>query len=393
MRRPHRQMGRPPSGGGGIPSAQPMPPRLRRLADATEPRPRPGVGPQGRRGAAPGLEGFTLVEVLSALAIAMVLAGLCTAALMQIRTMVKRSQLRIALHQRAEALHTRLDALFGSLLGSGPLVADMTAGTPRLRLLAMTSKQDNWDWDWGGSSMSLDTSDVRWQLLDWVGAEGRLYAAESSAVRSFSQYDTPLRNPAKPAIDFNVGNARFLNLPQPRRALESAPGTAAATWAEATRALDANQLFPDVSGTPSYPDTPYRSLAGANPDLGDWGDLLARRVPIADGVTDLRLEVVPVDGRAAAQRFAAGTAQFRNWPGVWLDADLAAGHGRRSGTATEALDGPIGQRPRLVRLRLILEERLRPVDPAVPDSDETRIQQVFIFSFLLPGQAGPPSGP
>lgn len=339
-----------------------------------------------------GSRGFTLVEVLASLAIAMLLAGVCTAALIQIRTMVKRSQLRIALHQRAEALHTRFDNLFGALLHSGPLVVDMAAA-PRLRLLAMTGKLDNWDWSWRAGAMSLDTSDVRWQLLDWVGAERRLYAAESSPVRTFSQYNTDLRNPARPAINFLAGNARFLNLPQPRRSLELAPGTPAASWADATRALDGNLLFPDLGGGQAYPDSPYGTLAGANPDRGDWGDLLVRRVPIAEGVSDLRLAVVAVDGRVPVQTFASGTAAFRNWPGAWLDGDLAAGHGRRSGTAGDALAGPIGQRPRLLRLRLTLEERLRPYDPAVPDDDSTRIQQMFTFSFLLPGPAGPPTRP
>lgn len=335
---------------------------------------------------------FTLVEVLASLAIAMVLAGLCTAALIQIRTMVKRSQLRISLHQRAEALHTRLDNLFGSLLHSGPLVVDMAA-TPRLRLLAMTSKLDNWDWNWRSDSMSLDTSDTRWHLLDWNAAERRLYAAESSSVRTFNQYDTDLKNPAKPAINFLDDNARFLNLPQPRRSLELVPGTPAANWAEATRALDGNMLFPDLAGAHAYPDSPYGTLAGDNPDRGDWGDLLARRMPIAEGVSDLRLTVVAVDGRVPAQTFASGAAAFRNWSGAWLDADLAAAHGLRAGTAADALSGPIGQRPRLVRLRVTLEERLRAYDPAVVDDDSTRIQQVFTFSFLLPGQAGPPTGP
>ena len=335
---------------------------------------------------------FTLVEVLASLAIAMVLAGLCTAALIQIRTMVRRSELRIALHQRAEALHTRLDSLFGSLLNSGPLVVDMAA-TPQLRLLAMTSKLDNWDWSWRSGSMSLDTSDLRWQLLDWNAAERRLYAAESSAVRIFNQYNTDLKNPAKPAINFQTDNARFLNLPQPRRSLELVAGTPAASWADATRALDGNMLFPNVAGAQAYPDSPYGTLAGANPDRGDWGDLLARRVPIAEGVSDLRLAVVAVDGRVPVQTFASGTAAFRNWPGAWLDADLATAHGQRTGTATDALSGPIGQRPRLLRVRMTLEERLRAYDPAVVDDDSTRIQQVFTFSFLLPGQAGPPTGP
>jgi prepilin-type N-terminal cleavage/methylation domain-containing protein len=347
----------------------------------------------------PRRSAFTLIELLAALAIAMILAGLCTTALVQIRNMVQRAQLRIGLHQRAESIHTHLDNIFSSLLHSGPLVVDMVGdgggATPRLRLLAMTAKTDNWDWNWptGSGSMNMDTSDIRWQLVDWNAADRGLYAATSTPSRTFSQYDTSLKNPAKPNIDFLVGNARFINAPQPRRRLEFPVGTAAATWAEATRALDGNMLFPNLAVAPAYPDTPYASLAGNNPDRGDWGDLMAQRAPIATGVTDFRLSFTAVDGRVAERTFDRGTSSFHHYEGAWLDGDLGLVHGATTGTADAALSGPIGRRPRLARVSMTLEERLRPYDPAVVDSDETRIQQTFLFSFLLPGNAGPPTNP
>jgi hypothetical protein len=333
---------------------------------------------------------FTLIEVMTALAIAMVLAGICTTALLQIRTMVKRAQMRIAMHQRAETVFLHLHNQMAAVQQSGALVVDADSAGPRVRLLAMVSKQDNWDWSWpreGGNEskeINRDTSDMRWWLLEWNGdqADQRLYAANSSPVRRFRPTVT-LRNPALTTINFNGRN--FVNLPQPRRSLGSP-----ADWRAATAALDDNQLFPDLTAAATYPDQPRPSLAGVD-DLGDWGDLVAQRGPIASGVTDFRIELVAGDG--VVRGFDRSASAFRAHDGVWLDGSLGSVAGVHSGSSATALAGPIGQRPRLMRVLLTLEERLRPRDPAVPDSDATRLQQTFTFSFLLPGANGPPSGP
>lgn len=336
---------------------------------------------------------FTLIEVMTAVSIAMVLAGVSTTALVQIRSMVKRSQLRIALHQRAETVYLHLQHEFAALQHSGPVVVDATGGSsPSLRVLHLATKLDNWDWNWpreGGNETSSrainrDSSDTRWQLLEWNGAtaDQRLYAATSSASRTFTPAGN-LRNPSLTTINYD-GRA-FLNLPQPRRSF----GTVA-NWAAVTTALDANQLFPDLATAYSYPATPRASLASTD-DLGDWGDLLRQRVPIASGVTDFRMTVVGVDG--VDRTYDGSASAFRVHEGAWLDGSLSQAHAAPGGSLATAMAGPIGQQPRLVRVRMTLEERLLPRDPAVADSDATRIQQTFSFSFLLPGTAGPPTGP
>jgi len=289
--------------------------------------------------------GFTLIEVMSSIAIALFVVGIAYTAFQQCRKLIVRTQARLDMHYRSRFLFERLRADCTSATPNCAMFVQTTARSGSvpgsIALVFGRSVVDDDNWEWGRQS-SGKVSTIRWAQWRWDGPAATLRSGFSSEVREYtlSSLAAPWRETIENKLDYrdNVFNV----VPQPRRTLSTT-----APWST----LDSNGW-----GSPHADD------------YGDGTDLQLQTRPAAQGIIDCALQVVLGDGQALTFDDSAATVQvFR---GVYQDGRI---------DSTLATSEP-AVRPRLVRLRYTMRD------------ERTGLEQDFSFSFDLPALM-PPPGP
>ncbi len=88
--------------------------------------------------------GFTLIELMVSMAIAMALASLAVVAFVQIRSVVRRAEARMALYDSAQAIYVRMNQSFGALMQHCAFIGQ--SDSTGVRLIFMRGKEDAFDW-------------------------------------------------------------------------------------------------------------------------------------------------------------------------------------------------------------------------------------------------------
>ena len=304
--------------------------------------------------------GFTLVELLVSIALAMLLFGAAWTMFAQIQRLVKRTQARLQLHSSAKGIYESMRRDVSALQQDCAfwLRSPGAGGAGTIDLLFMTAVADDQGYRLGGKDNAGDsfiegTTDLVWERWTWTGtADHRLLVARNDTNRSYARRisgDPAPVNTATGTAYSILGYYKYGTSysPQPRRY----------TAGDDPTLLDDNRW--------SFTERP-----GMN--LGDWSDLDRRLAPMHERVTACTMEVVLAGNDGAGSPVVkhadgAGALDFCAW-GVRLD-----------GMTTEALsDGvtardEIAQRPAILRLSFTLEDRA------------TGVTQDFAFSFALPG--------
>jgi type II secretory pathway pseudopilin PulG len=303
--------------------------------------------------------GFTLIEIMVSLSIAMILVTVVTSAMVTTRRMVQRGQALLEMHQRSGLLFMQLQARIGMMQQHGALVA--FANNSQVGLLWLRGKEDYNDWDTSWFKWNEDTTDMLWELWVWDKSDNTLRVATTAFNRSFT--------PVPGSLHFNgidYSNGQFLNLPQPRRVLNHND------WAGS---LDDNQLFPNLAATAAasavISASPSHASLATPLDVGDWGELQRKMQPTLTNVSDFGICLVQHNGNT--QTFTVGANNTLVLDGVRCDALTThdANHDGVIDTGDAAADA-IGGRPVLVRFRWTM------VDPV------TGLSVPFTFSLQAP---------
>jgi len=120
--------------------------------------------------------GFTLIEVLMAVTIAIIVVSLCTSVVFQIRRMSDRAAARMAMARSSALVHAQLMQRVAAAAPGQAMVLEWKAG--RMRLLFMRGVVDvnDWElgWDEGNNDNNADysfwptfSSDQLWELWEW----------------------------------------------------------------------------------------------------------------------------------------------------------------------------------------------------------------------------------
>lgn len=267
---------------------------------------------------------YTAVEVLVSLALGLVVVGLCTTAFSQTVKTVRRTQVRLAMHETANTAYTCLSEDLGAALGTTAFfvesTADSGAGDGRLDLVFMRGQLDPLEFTTHLDSGRYEkrVSDEVWVLWRYDQRTRTLSRGVNDAFREFR-----LDQDWRPGGSRNYRDRRFAILPQPQRI--------AITDARTT--LDANAF-----GT------------GHRADVGDFTDLEQRLIPVLRGVTACDAEILFIDGTTEAADLTASTVIARS--GSAIDGGL-----RGSTPAARS-------RPALVRLRFTLGDPRRGIEQA-----------------------------
>ncbi len=315
--------------------------------------------------------GFTLIEILIGISLAMLLIGTATTAFVQMRTMASRVEARMALNRRAETLYLQLDQRLSVAQQHCAFVVDGRSadveGTvkPVLRLLFMRASEDQNNWNWSAQNWDGDCTDLYWELWEYRPDEQRLYQATSPMYWDFRAPNGMIAGLG------DLKEQKFRNSPSPRRRL------AAPDW---IASLEDNQLFPRLPRT-----APVSTSLVAVDDRGDWGVLRHELRVACEGVKDLTWEVLSNDGTVRTYNAGMSGAPLVA-DGVWMDGRSVDSSGRQPGqagwtwTSTE-----LPARPRLVRLRLTLQRATAADNSTKPGS---QLEQTYSFSFQLPATSG-----
>jgi hypothetical protein len=382
--------------------------------------------------------GFTLIELMISVTLAMLMSTMAILAFFKIHNLVTRSESRVAMHSDAEIIFSSLRRQLASTMQHCALVVRSTAATTgaypatgKVALIFMHGKEDSDNFEQFDSSFPYNNTDGRgndinsdlvWEEWSWNQATNTLSAGSSSNLRKF----VVTRNYTPPGGTADLQSTQwwqdFDNLPQPRRWLDPA---------HPEYTLDDNRYFPPA-GDPTY------ATSQASPgDVGDWSDLQNNLRPIQSQVTDFSLQVVfhdgrdvhpltvddtttattvfsgvYMDGRMPAPGAPAGPTGQPQWPSC-LPGAAPPGQADLSLTAPQATPAQfpstaIANRPKLIRVRFTLMDPRtasvsnRQINNAVRAGNaalaatliaaqqKSALSLTFSFSFPLPGMAPPP---
>jgi len=284
-------------------------------------------------------QAFTLIEVLTSLALGIVLTVLATSTFLQVRAILRRTQARLEMHNSArfifQALHSDLLCMQQDGAYFIETTMDANPGLPtgdakhtgQVRLTFLKSKIDNNNYD-AHNDLNLLNTDLVWTQWSWQQSISALCNGTSSTSRYWQENGSW----KKAGLDYAAGKY-FLNLPQPRRAA----GTDAKTTLN-------NNTF----------------SSGDSQDIGDYDDLTNNLHPVSRGITSFVLEVVLADGTVIDPSIA--TAASYPYDGDYVDGHVPT-------TQTQ----PFLKRPRLFRIRFDITDF------------ELHFTQTFSFSFPAPG--------
>jgi len=283
--------------------------------------------------------GFTLIEVLTCLALGIVLTVLATSTFLQVRAILRRTQARLEMHNSARFIFQSLHSDLLCLQQDGACFVESTADanpglpvgdarhTGQIRLTFLKSKTDNNNYD-AHNDLSLLNTDLVWTQWAWQQSSSALCNGSSSTVRFWQANGSR----TKGGLDFAAGKY-YMNLPQPRRS----------AGADAKTTLNDNTF---TSGDPQ--------------DIGDYDDLNRNLHPVSRGITRFDLEVVLADGTLIDPSVATTAVSA-------YDGDYVDGHVPSAGAQ------PLVKRPRLFRIRFDITDF------------ELHFTQTFSFSFPAPG--------
>jgi prepilin-type N-terminal cleavage/methylation domain-containing protein len=297
-----------------------------------------------------GAHGFTIIEVLTCLAIGLALTVLATGTFFQVRSVLHRTEARLEMHNQARFIFQTMRSDLSAMQQEGALFIESTEDTPttqpgtnipvhtgEVRLTFLRGKLDNNDFSALDDPALLNT-DLVWTQWKWRQNIQSLCTGSNARNRQWSCYTHWLVR----GLDFgwpSNGNPHsFINLPQPRR---SAGSQAAVT----------------------LNDNSFQS--GDGNDLGDYDDLQRYVVPVTRNVSNFDLEVVLVDGTVIDA--SVSKSMIVPLDGVFID-----GHIQNA-----ALTQPQIKRPRLFRIRFDLT------------NTQYGLTQTFSFSFPAPGNLPP----
>lgn len=295
---------------------------------------------------------LTLIELLTSVAIGLVLTVLATVSFMQIRKTLQRVHIRLEMHASARFLFQEMSESVGSLQQDGAMwletthddgsqngIVSLTFLRGRVDEKGNLSNQGDYvpGEQYGGSEGRC--SDLAWCCWKWDQHRQILYTGENSRPHQFRvvpDWNGP--------YGFGHNSQPFLYMPQPLRLANPYPTAAAAGSSQA--ALSGNRY-----GSPDFLN-----------DLGDYQDLQQQLAPVLRNVSNCVLELVLADGSIVD----GDVSQDRT---VALDGCYVDGRGFVDNYGSQ----PYRKRPRLVRIL---------VDMRDPVSGVT---QSFSFSFQPPG--------
>jgi prepilin-type N-terminal cleavage/methylation domain-containing protein len=279
--------------------------------------------------------GFTLIETLVSLVLSLAVAAFATIAYHQSNRLAKSAIKRLEMHNSARMVHQLLHEDLGAMLQTCAVFVETAASTagpgqPPNATISLTFMRGRFDLhefspsdEWG--AYNFDNTDTMWVRWTWDQRAQLLKRAASSKVINH----WPAASWTFGGFDFR--ERYFVAFPQPHRA-----------WGG------------NVQDTLNY----NKWNTGQAGDLGDDDDLRARLIPVARGVSDFRLQIVPADGGTPTDITASTTGQS-GIDGCFID-------GSAGGL-------PYRKRPALVRVRFTL------LDPG------TLARLPFTFSIPCPG--------
>lgn len=317
--------------------------------------------------------GFTLIELLIAVTLSVIVLGIITGTILQLRRAADRSSARLMMGRRSALIHAQMMQRITAMAPGQAMVVEWKGG--KMRLLYMRGVLDNNDWNYysdtiaNGANLTKKSfwpticSDQMWELWEWSQSDHVLRLATTRVMRKFWM-------DGKTINGMSYNDTMFTALPQPHRTLQPE------TWRSE---LNTNILFPD------YTLTTNDGLAGrrgmADNDKGDWGELSSRLVPVLageaserqdpadpmtwDGVVDFALRIERIDG--SHQDFVPEMA----------DATVAIDGARSDGRVTGVGGGPSpGSRLSLLKLSWTMRDR------------RTGLSLPFTFSIPTPAFSG-----
>ncbi len=295
---------------------------------------------------------LTLVELLTSVALALLLSVLATTSFIQTRRVLLRMEAESAMHQSARFLYQSFNDSVTALQQDGAMwiesTADSGSGDGTVALTFLKGKADEHDntafsddytpGEQFGINMTRCT-DLTWTAWRYDQKRRLLLTGTSSRPRQF-------KSSVPWGTKLQYQNAWLANMPQPLQS--AAPYAALSPQNSAQAALSGNGY-----GT-----------GDAVHDLSDWQDLCNNMAPAIRNVTACVFEVILNDGTVVD----ASTAQSmtRAIDGCWVD-------GNPTRTGSQNQNTPFRQRPRLIRILVDVN------DPA------TGVQQSFSFSVQPPG--------
>jgi len=287
--------------------------------------------------------GFTLIELLVSTSLILVVVTVATTASVQMLTLTRRLQARLALDAAAATVHTRLGGEVTSMHPCAAVWLSSSASAKSVELVFMR--------------MAYSTLDFPTVVLPALGNGKRMNTTEQFWTRWFWRFDTrELRiSASQPVRFFRIANDQardYWKIPGGSRMLGS--------WFSTFVSIP--QIQRDT-GTAAAPDSPQALLdgnawqSGEARDVGDYQDLLLNSRTLLAGCTDLSIELSNLDGTT---KRADGGADLQ-WaaPGSYVDAQDQGG---------------LTARPSLVRLRFTLTD------------EKTGAVGTYSLSFSTPSQ-------
>jgi Tfp pilus assembly protein PilE len=297
-------------------------------------------------------DGITLIELLTSVALGLVLSVLATVSFLQVRGVLQRAQVRLEMHNSARFLSQALSEQFAALQQDGAMWIETTkndgSANGFVTITFLKGKTDEHDYTtsngnyWNGEQNAVyqnRCTDLAWSSWKWDQKKAILYTGTNSPPRQFF-IQSPWSGPQG-----NYQGIWMANMPQPWRS--ATPYPAATPIGSSSAALSGNRY--------GSPDTTH--------DFSDYQDLLNQMSPVVRNVTGCVFELILDDGSVVD----ADVTQTRTLPldGSYVDAHATADSGSSS--------FPFKKRPRLIRLLIDM------TDPV------TNISQSFSLSFQPPG--------
>jgi hypothetical protein len=291
------------------------------------------------------LRGFTLLEVLTCLGLGLILTVLSTGTFFQVRSVLRRTQARLEMHNTARFIYQSMYADIMCMEQEGAFYVETTADaspglpvgdqrhTGEIRMTFLKSKTDNNNYD-AHNDNTLLTTDLVWTQWKWQQGISAICNGVNSNNRFWQEWGHWTKN-GRDYANANGTGKYFMSLPQPRRAA----GTDAKT---------------------TLNDNSFHS--GDWQDIGDYDDLANNVHPVSRHVSNFDLELEFADGSVLDP--SVSQSSIYPYDGVFVD-----------GHVPVAAAPPHLKRPRLFRIRFDL------TDP------ETHLTQTFSFSFLAPGSS------
>ena len=301
--------------------------------------------------------GLTLIELLSASAIALTLSVLASVSFVQILKAQQRLLTRLEMHNSARFLYQNMSDSLSALQPDGAMwlesAADDGSGDGLVTLTFLRGKLDEHDnatnsLRWWGADVNTQyqtrCTDLTWCCWQWNQKLQTLSTGVSSFPRAFKI--VPPWNGPTGNFGSRNGDNWFMNMPQPLRVATPCPGLTPS--GSSLAALSGNRY-----GSPDYTN-----------DTSDYQDLMVNLAPVIRNVTGFHVEMLLADGSVVD---ADNTqSQTLGYDGNFVNAQCTPG---LNGSPAPVNPRPYLKRPRLIRTLIDMR------DP------QTGVTQSFSYSY------------